>query len=375
MPSLNSLTVTVNRSLVYGAQGSGGSQVQFINLSTSTSIYLGYDSTLNASQASSNIPLGPGASITLDGLISVYALTGVGSAQLAVVPGGVDYSPSVGINNLLSLGTLNGAGYISLPASSAAITILSNQQDVSAYNTITISAYASSANTAAAGSTCTIPFTITWYDDLTSGIPVFQDEVDIWVANNVPNPPASLAGVAYWSMPVRGKYLSIWVSNPGTASAIDLQFFNMFGGPQFTPRVYCKQIPPPSLAWTNATYVGNYFSTLSGILGSATYNQAETTSLACPMGLFTGQGSLYCLTSAAMTNDVSLFTMIPRASNTTLPTSNPIGVLDDDLDGADDTNDQDSPIALPKCPTLIYFINDTAGSVVVNVCLTAMDQA
>ena len=374
MPSLNSLTVTSNRTLVYGAQGSGGSQVQFINLSTSNTIYLGYDATLTAGQSSSNIPLGPNASITLDGLISVYALTASGTAQLAVVPGGVAYSPSTGINNLVSLGTLNGAAAFTL-ATGSVVASLASMIDVSAYNTITISVYGYSANMPVGGATATIPLNITWSDDLTSGIPVLQDEIDFWVANNA-LPPANFAGVAYITMPVRGKYLSVTTDNPGTASAITLQFFNMFGSPNITPRVYCKQIPPPSLAFVGAPpRVGNYVSTLSGILGSCTFNASPTTNYFCPMGLFTGQGNMYSLTQAAFTNDVSLFTLIPGAGTTTLPASNPANVIDDDLDSADDTDDVDAPVALPKCPTIIVLINSTAASILTNICLTAMDQA
>jgi len=279
---------------------------------------------------------------------------------------------TTGVQSLAALGSLTTTAFTMAPGGTGKLLTL---QDVTQFATINISVYAFTSSMPVTGATATIPLNITWYDDLVSGIPVFQDEVDIWVANNVMASASALSGTAYITLPVRGQYLSITTSNPGTASTITMQFFSVYGSQNTTPRVYCKQIPPPSLAFFGSpTLAGNYYSELNGILGSATFNAAADTNYFMPMGLFTGQGNLYALTSAAFANDVSLFSMVPMANNVTLPESNPRFVIDDDLDEADDTDDVDAPVALPKCPTIVVFITG-AASIVTNVCLTAMDQA
>jgi len=55
--------------------------------------------------------------------------------------------------------------------------------DVSLYSAYDIGLYLYNVTQATAGSSLTVPVTLTWFDDL-SGIPVFAEEWDIWVANN-----------------------------------------------------------------------------------------------------------------------------------------------------------------------------------------------
>ena len=249
-------------------------------------------------------------------------------------------------------------------------------QDVSAYNSISISIYLNSANTAAANCTITSPLFITWYDDLVSGVPVLQDEVDIWNANNT-LPPGGLQGVAYITLPVRGQYLNINTKNVGAASNIVIQFFNAYGCPNIIPRVQCKQQPPPSLAVANATLFPGSYNNLCGILGSTgTSAIPNTTAYFLPMSLFTGQAELYSLTSVAFAANACLYAVVPANNNTGLrfnPT-NTIGIIDDGISLAN-ISIADAPIALPKCPTMIVFDNTSGAAQTVSCCLTAMDQA
>ena len=432
MPALTTVNVGSNVTLLYGSQGSAGTPLTVINLDTANTVYVGNVSNLDPS-GSNVIPLNPLSSISFDGSVSVYAITLGPQVRVAITPGGNSYSagqltitgpvtaeitgpvdanilgtasvavtgtPNVNVvsgtlNATVTNATINVAGSVSLIPTIANITTLGTLSgasfstmtpgasqtlmslvDVSVYNSISISAYLNSANTITVGATLTSPLFVTWFDDLVTGIPVLQDEIDIWNANNT-LPPAGFAGVAYITLPVRGRYLTIATKNVVTASNIAIQFFNAYGCPNIIPRIQCRQQAPPSLTATNGVIFPSFTSNLCGMLGSTGTSAIPNGSIYfMPMSLFTGQAEIYCLTSVAFGQNATLYAVIPSAGNNglRLNQNNTTGVIDDGL-SLNGTSVADAPIALPKCPTMLVFDNSSGAAQTVTCCLTAMDQA
>lgn len=212
--NLTSQNVTSNVTLVYGGQGSAGSQVQFINQSTTVTIWLGYQPTILAGQGPS-IPLLPGASVAMDGAISIYGVTQTGSAVLSVVPGGIAYSsPGAFITSLFNLAstTIINANSTVTPFSMI---------DVSQFNSYDLYLAVSDSGQAVPGHAHACIVTLSWYDDLTSGIPIFTETWCPWVSN------LANSAIANGTGPLHGQYMSISINNP-TGFAVALNKMSVF---------------------------------------------------------------------------------------------------------------------------------------------------
>lgn len=93
MPTLTTVNVTSKSTLIFGGQGSTAVPIQLINQDANNTIYLAYASNPAIGQPGV-MPIGPGASLAFDGSISVWGVTPVGqTAEVAVIPGGSNYSP------------------------------------------------------------------------------------------------------------------------------------------------------------------------------------------------------------------------------------------------------------------------------------------
>jgi hypothetical protein len=93
MPTLTTVNVTSRSTLIFGGQGSNATPIQIVNLDTANTVYLAYASNLVIGQPGV-IPIGPLASMSFDGAISIYGITGIGqTVEISVIPGGSNYSP------------------------------------------------------------------------------------------------------------------------------------------------------------------------------------------------------------------------------------------------------------------------------------------
>lgn len=92
MASLTTVNVGPNISAIYGSQGSTATPITVLNLDTSNSIWIGNSQTIMAGQPGA-IELGPLASMSFDGSISVYGVSSGPTVQVGVIPGGTAYSP------------------------------------------------------------------------------------------------------------------------------------------------------------------------------------------------------------------------------------------------------------------------------------------
>jgi hypothetical protein len=102
--------------------------------------------------------------------------------------------------------------------------------DVSAYQSYDLNTYMYAA-TPGAGSPVVALYQLLWFDDLTSGIPVFEEQWWIWCGRAA----AGFSDCHAATGPMHGRYMTVNVSIPvaATSNAI-LQYFNLFGSPRTT---------------------------------------------------------------------------------------------------------------------------------------------
>src|ERR1700685_4249545 len=126
----------------------------------------------------------------------------------------------------VALFTLPGGG-ATIPASggtSKPVTLV----DVSQYNSYDLSAAFVDTAQATAGHALTVQIQVAFYDDLVSGIPIYQEDWYPWVVSQTPTP--GLQGLIGCG-PMHGHYMSIVITNNG-AGAVTIPYFNLFGSPR-----------------------------------------------------------------------------------------------------------------------------------------------
>ena len=135
-------------------------------------------------------------------------------------------NPNLGkVIPLFSQGILGG-GSIGSITPGTPFTVV-NQINVSQFTSYDINLYTLCASPGSVGAPITTQVNLQWFDDLVSGIPVFQEMWFIWngrAANSAAFNTASGTG------PMHGKYLTIQLFiPPGAASNVTVQYVNLFG--------------------------------------------------------------------------------------------------------------------------------------------------
>lgn len=212
--------------------------VLIINNDPVNSIYLTNNSAYLVVDVTKVTPLPAGSSVVFDGTQDVFAFTAPGTtAQVTLFPSGINFTAGGGIKQLAQAGGLTGTPAATLPA--AGQVVILNQVDVSAYTSYDLNMYAYASSPGIAGAPFSCQVQLQWFDDLTSGIPVFEEDwwpwigraaiASIGVGGNSMNP---LAGAG----PMHGRYLSVIVALPGTSTTgAILQWFNFFGSARTMP--------------------------------------------------------------------------------------------------------------------------------------------
>lgn len=188
------------------------------------------------------------------------------------------------ISPLFSSGTLSGSAYDTLPAggSVAPIELL----DISGYASYDFNAYFQCLNQNTLGAALTMQVQLTWFDDLVSGIPVFEE--DWWPAAGSAVAPAfnTLAGCG----PMHGRYMTVTLINYGTTS-MTVQYLNIFGSPRVVPYSDWRQnsalltMNPNGWTWS----AGDFGISFDNLLAS--YNQVPIPGGAqtfLPIGMYAG---------------------------------------------------------------------------------------
>jgi hypothetical protein len=83
-------------------------------------------------------------------------------------------------------------------------------------------------NTAGANTAIVTLVNLIWYDDLTSNMPVFEEDWWIWNGRNSIDFTNTITPQVA-SGPMHGRYLTVIINNTGVGSNITVQFLNIFG--------------------------------------------------------------------------------------------------------------------------------------------------
>lgn len=285
MTSLNTVLVTGQATLLFGAKGSTPSPITVINTDGTNTIWVGNQSNIMPA-ASGTMPLLPGSAITFDGSVSVYAVAQPGIMVIAAItPGGASYSPGTititgpvtatisgpiavssiaapvsiaSIAGSVAIGSVAGNvdivptnGYIptglqalvtsiaagtNIPANNA---INSGIQSVATYNSFNLAVAVATTSQSTAGAAISCQVQLTWYADLAGTMPLATETFWIWATGAGASLPAYISG------PMQGPYMNVQLTNPGgTAQTATLT--NLFGNPQTAAATRAYQAAPAS---------------------------------------------------------------------------------------------------------------------------------
>jgi len=217
----------------------GSGTVTVVNQDNKYYAYIGYTNSI-APGGTNTAPIGPGASMTFPGDRSLYAVGQNASMEpLLLMPGAIQYSPptptATSLVNAGGTGSANVA--FTVPPSANGNTVILPLTDVTDWNSydINLYAYGPTNTTTGAEALCLV---FQWFDDLTSGIPVFQEEWWVWTGYEAINGP--LGGPRYNPLagngPMHGRYMQISAVNVGgNTTPITIQWLNLFASPRTVP--------------------------------------------------------------------------------------------------------------------------------------------
>jgi hypothetical protein len=162
-----------------------------------------------------------------------------------------------------------------------------NQVDVSAYQSYDLNTYIYT--TAGAGGPIVALYQLLWYDELISGIPVFEEQYWIWLGRTNAQYPDTMGATG----PMHGRYMTVNVSIPTTATGnATLQYFNLFGSPRPTQwsdwRQDAFETNPSASGITivpNGPFTGGYENVLCNVKGAAL---AAGATVWVPLNLYAG---------------------------------------------------------------------------------------
>lgn len=196
------------------------------------------------------------------------------------------------ITSLAQTGSLTGTPALTLtPGTTYQPVVLANVASFTSYD-LNMYGYASPAGNA--GNVLVIPVTLQWFDDLTSGIPVFEEDWWIWAGRAAPVSNTSYMAA---SGPMHGQYLTVTVgNNGGVGSNLIIQYFNMFGSNRSVPYSDWRQNAQSVNPETNgiATLAGESFSDAfdNVLLGLDEVAVGANGQVWAPLGLYAGPVSI-----------------------------------------------------------------------------------
>lgn len=155
--------------------------------------------------------------------ITTPAPIDVSAANVNVLP------QSIGpFTQLYGQGTTGGASAFTVATSATATPL--NLVDVSKYASYDLSFAAFVATQGTINAALTNPIVLQWYDDNTSGIPVYQEEWWVWMAASLGGLGSAVPNV-WGTGKMHGRYMTVSVSNFGN-SLMTVQYMHVYGSPR-----------------------------------------------------------------------------------------------------------------------------------------------
>lgn len=345
-------------------------------------------------------PLG---SISVDGTVDIWVIPLTGTATVDVVVGASNWSPSPaqiaaqlstsglalnstlsGVNTTLgspaqqitpvvlaSLGSIGGAAAATIVPGTP-FTALS-LQDVSAYQSYDINLFAFSQSPGTVNANIVAQVVFQWFDDLTSGIPVFEEDWWVWCGRAAP-----VAGFNTLSGcgPMHGRYLTVQVFTTITAATnMTLQYINIMGSGRPVPSSDWRQsgvaVNPQSNGITAQLGGGTGFDNRLGSVSNLTLGASALVFI--PLGLYSGPVyyRFQCNTAAPLHN-VTFVDMAGQVSGGLGAGTATPGVLQNITA---DTNEHEATFLAPRAPMAFIIQGATAGTSSISLEVIAQQAA
>jgi hypothetical protein len=208
--------------------------VLLYNADPANTIWLADANSFQPGDPNHGTPLPPLSSVTFDGTSDVYASTVPGqTANLQMYPSGSSYFAVQGVEPLAQIGTagITPAGTL-VPGIGFNILSLVPVAQFASYD---LNTYVQALNPGAVDSVLTAQIELQWFDDLVSGVAVFEEDWDIWAGRAAPVAGSGVNTLAGCG-PMHGKYMTVNIFIPGGATSnATLWYFNIFGSNRTVP--------------------------------------------------------------------------------------------------------------------------------------------
>jgi hypothetical protein len=208
-----------------------------------------------------------------------------------------------------------------------------------------------------------------WYDDLVSGIPVFEE--DWWFYTGRVSAPSQTVASLAGSGPMHGQYMTVNINNNFGLNALTVQWFNLFGSARQLPysdwRQNAGQVNPITNGITmQPGALGNGFD---NILASADNTSvAANGSIWIPMCLYSGPvWYRFQTTLAPQNNTVICAAAFLSSGQIVFGTGNPTVLVNIPAD----TAEHEGTFLAPRAPCYLAFHGNVAAS---SMSFTAMAQ-
>ena len=330
-------------------------------------------------------PLG---SINVDGTSDIYVLPLTGTPTVDVTDGSSNWSPSpaqiaaqLATSGLALNSTLQGVNTtLGSPAQQIIPVVLTSQGsiggaaaativpgtpftamnliDVSLYQSYDINLFCFSQSPGSVNANVVAQVVFQWFDDLVSGIPVFEEDWWIWCGRAAP-----VAGFNTLSGcgPMHGRYLTVQVFTTITAAFnMTLQYINVFGSTRLVPSSDWRQngafVNPQSNGITSQLGGGSGFDNRLGSISNLVLGASALVFV--PLGLYSGPVYFryQCNTTAPLHN-VTFIDMAGQVSGGLGAGTATPGVL---VNIAADTNEHEGTFLAPRAP-MAFVIQGSAG--------------
>lgn len=267
-------------------------------------------------------------------------------------------NPNVGqVQPIIQSGSLAAGSNVQTinPASGFQIVSMAN---VTAYQSYDINTYIYANSPGAVGAPIVALYQLLWFDDLTSNIPVFEEQWWIWLGRA----PAGFADNHSGQGPMHGAYMTVNVSIPNTClSSATLQYFNLFGSPRQVPwsdwRQDAFQVNPQNNGLTATSPVTSGYENSLCNIGSLA--MANNSTVWVPCNLYAGPVYYRFQASQIPNNDPIIAAADNiRADGIVVGTANPFVLVNFPMDASE----HEGSFIAPRVP--LYFVihvNATTG--------------
>lgn len=270
---------------------------------------------------------------------------------------------TTGIVPLAQEGTISGGAAATI--TKAAPYQVLNLQNVAQFSAYDINAYAWTSSAGAASGHLVAQIVIQWFDDLVSGIPVYEEDWWIYVGRASTPTPAN-ANTLSGCGPMHGQYMSVYVyaaSATSPADSLTIQYINVFGSNRQLAYSDWRQnalaVNPETFALTivgTAGFGTGFDNILANVLAvTATANEE----LWIPCGLYSGPVYYRFQQTVAANNDPVICATAQCSSGALVPGTSSFGVL---VNLTNNTSEMEGTFFAPRCPLAFVFEGNAAGT-------------